>query len=188
MPDEAQQVPPVSGARRAWVGLALVMSMLGATSLWRWTRVRPDAEDVAFEPHVQPRPMANLRFRDRSGRATDLSALRGRVVLLNIWATWCPPCREEMPTLDALQARLGGPGFEVVALSMDERGSQVAQAFLDRIGILHLRAAVDEFGEAAARYSALGVPMVLILDPDGRENLHCVTHSAIVAGLVTLLS
>ena len=61
----------------------------------------------------------NLPFQDGSGRQRTLAEFRGKVVLLNIWATWCAPCREEMPALDRLQAKLGGPEFEVVALSID---------------------------------------------------------------------
>jgi thiol-disulfide isomerase/thioredoxin len=89
--------------------------------------------------------------------------------LLNIWATWCPPCREEMPTLDRLQAMLGGPNFEVVALSIDEGGLSVVQAFLRRAGLQHLRTYVDGSGDARAMFSGAGVPLTLLIDRDGRE-------------------
>jgi thiol-disulfide isomerase/thioredoxin len=160
---------PVSASRRAWFGLALVAGMFGAASLWRWGRRTLDAGEVAVELHAKPRRLVELRFTDAQGRPTDIAAFRGRVVLLNIWATWCAPCREELPTLDALQAQLGGPGFEVIALSIDQQGLAVARPFLERIGATHLKPYADTYGEATARYSATGVPLVLVIDARGRE-------------------
>lgn len=116
-----------------------------------------------------PRPLPDLRFTDAGGASTSLAAFRGRVVLLNIWATWCPPCREEMPTLDRLQATLGGPGFEVVALSIDEGGLSVVQAFMRQAGIQHLRPYVDGSGDALATVGSAGVPLTFLVDRDGRE-------------------
>lgn len=168
-PDSAPAAAPVSASRRAWFGLALVAGMFGAASVWRWGRRTLDAGEVAVELHANPRRVVDLRFTDAKGQPTDMAAYRGRVVLLNIWATWCAPCREELPTLDALQAQLGGPGFEVVALSIDQQGLAVARPFLERLGATHLKAYADTFGEATARYSATGVPLVLVIDAQGRE-------------------
>lgn len=168
-PDSAPAVAPASASRRAWFGLALVAGLFGAASLWRWGRRTLDAGEVAVELHANPRRVVDLRFTDAKGQPTDMAAFRGRVVLLNIWATWCAPCREELPTLDALQAQLGGPGFEVVALSIDQQGLAVARPFLERLGATHLKAYADTFGEATARYSATGVPLVLVIDAQGRE-------------------
>ena len=111
--------------------------------------------------------MPPLRFTDENGAATSLAALRGRVVLLNVWATWCVPCREEMLTLDRLQAALGGPHFEVVTTSIDAGGLPVVQAFFQQVGVKHLRAYLDTFHEAAAL--AIGIPLTLLIDRDGRE-------------------
>lgn len=83
---------------------------------------------VLAEEPVRPFPLLNapvavpeIAFADGAGTPRSLTDFRGKIVLLNIWATWCVPCRTEMPTLDRLQGELGGPGFEVVALSMDPR-------------------------------------------------------------------
>ncbi len=160
---------PRSRSRRAWAGLAVVGGLFGAVSLWRWARQALDDGEVAVHLHARPRQQVDLRFQDSEGRPTDLAAYRGRLVLLNIWATWCAPCREELPTLDALQAQLGGPGFTVIALSIDKGGLPVAQPFLERIGVTNLRAFADNFGEATDRYAATGVPLVLVIDPQGRE-------------------
>ena len=88
-----------------------------------------------------PKPLPEIAFVDGEGKVGALADLRGKVVLLNIWATWCLPCRKEMPTLDRLQAQLGGPDFEVVALSIDRRGVEKARKFYAEIGIQHLRCA-----------------------------------------------
>ena len=90
-------------------------------------------------------------------------------MLLNIWATWCGPCREEMPTLDALQGRFGGEDFEVVALSIDRKGIGVVQEFYTDVGIEHLRQYIDTTGMAGAKLGAVGIPTTLLIDPQGDE-------------------
>lgn len=158
-----------SPTRRAGFAAALIAGLLGATGLWQWARRARAAGEPAVELHARPRRQVELRFSDAQGKMTNIAAFRGRIVLLNIWATWCAPCREELPTLDALQAQLGGPQFAVVALSIDAQGLAVAQPFLARIGVTRLQPYADTTGEAAARYSATGVPLVLVLDRQGRE-------------------
>ena len=83
---------------------------------------------AAFVVKPAPEPIANIVFKDESGADTSLEKWRGRVVLLNLWATWCAPCRKEMPELDALQQKLGSPDFEVVALSLDRQGARQPRA------------------------------------------------------------
>jgi thiol-disulfide isomerase/thioredoxin len=119
--------------------------------------------------HPRPRELPPLRFADGSGTATGLTAFRGKVVLLNVWATWCPPCVKEMPTLDRLQATLGGPDFEIVALSIDEAGTAAVQPFFARLGIRHLHPYVDAFHAASTSLVAAGIPLTLLIDRDGRE-------------------
>ena len=99
------------------------------------------------------------------------SAFAGKVVLLNFWATWCPPCVEEMPSLDRLQAALGGAHFEVVALSMDEGGIEAVERFFKKQGIEHLGIYLDEearAGKAFEHYRVGVLPTSLLLLPDGR--------------------
>jgi thiol-disulfide isomerase/thioredoxin len=117
----------------------------------------------------KPKPLPALAFVDAEGRAESLSQFRGKVVLLNLWATWCVPCRKEMPTLDRLQAKLSGPDFEVVALSIDRGGAAPVQEFYRSIGIEHLALHVDPSGRAASAVSASGIPATLVVDRDGRE-------------------
>lgn len=116
-----------------------------------------------------PRSVPAVTFADRDGRVLVLEKFRGRVVLLNIWATWCVPCRKEMPTLDRLQAKLGGPDFEVVALSVDHEGVAAVRAFYREIGLKHLRIYNDPTLDVTTRLNVLGIPATLLLDRDGRE-------------------
>lgn len=126
-------------------------------------------ESAVMSLHDTPRAVPELRFDDGNGKPLTLANFRGKLVLLNIWATWCGPCREEMPTLDRLQARLGGPDFEVVALSIDRAGIGVVTAFYDEIGIKHLARYIDGSGKAAGQLAAVGLPTTLLIDREGRE-------------------
>lgn len=116
-----------------------------------------------------PRPLPELRFVDGTGASRALADFRGRVILLNIWATWCVPCRKEMPALDRLQAALGGPDFEVVALSIDRGGVFAVKSFYEELDLRALRVYVDGGGEALTKLRAVGIPLTLLVDREGRE-------------------
>lgn len=122
-----------------------------------------------FAVHATPQDVPEIRFTDGDGRALTLADFRGRTILVNIWATWCPPCIREMPTLDNLQAELGGPGFEVVALSIDRAGTTVVKRFFKKIGLSNLSLYIDETSRAAAALRAFGLPATVLIDPEGRE-------------------
>ena len=119
--------------------------------------------------HAEPKPLPELRFQDSAGRPLSLADFRGRVVLLNIWATWCATCRHEMPTLDRLQAVLGGRDFEVVALSIDRSGHAVVRRFYNEAGIGNLTLYIDPTGAASRTLGVAGLPTTLLIDRDGRE-------------------
>jgi thiol-disulfide isomerase/thioredoxin len=127
------------------------------------------APDIAWLPPGKRQPLPDLHFVDDAGKAMTLADFRGRVILLNIWATWCAPCREEMPTLDQLQARRGGGDFEVVALSIDQKGMDAVKGFLSEIGIRALRPYLDRSGAIGAAVGLAGVPVTLLVDRQGRE-------------------
>ncbi len=117
----------------------------------------------------EPRPLPELRFAYADGRPMTLANFRGKVVLLNLWATWCGPCREEMPALDRLQAKLGGPEFEVVALSIDQGGVPVIQDFYQELGLKALGIYSDPAMRAPSQLNVLGIPTTLMIDREGRE-------------------
>lgn len=152
--------------RRALLaGLGAAGLAVGATAYWRLV-----SDDIVggVVVHARARELPSLRFTEGNGAATSLAAFRDRVVLLNVWATWCSPCREEMPTLDRLQAALGGPHFEVVAVSVDAGGLPVVQAFFRETGVKHLHPYLDTFHDAAAVITT-GIPITLLVDRNGRE-------------------
>ena len=158
------------------------------------TLTRNDGGDVACRPAVEmarklapfargevaavnvaksPLKVPELAFHDAIGKPLTLEHWRGRTVLLNLWATWCVPCRKEMPALDALEQRLGGPGFEVVAINIDTRDPDKPRAFLKEVGVEKLAYYADPdaktFQDLKAVGRAFGMPTTLLIDPKGCE-------------------
>jgi thiol-disulfide isomerase/thioredoxin len=147
----------------AFAGVAIAAAGAGVYLSYQQTGATP------FARTAKPKPMPELRFVDGSGRALTLGDFRGKVVLLNIWATWCAPCREEMPALDRLQAQLGGERFQVVALSVDLQGAPIARKFYSEVGIKALPLYIDPSAKAAFTLDAAGLPASLLIDRAGRE-------------------
>lgn len=128
-----------------------------ARSLGQWQPATARGEPVALD------------FVDGAGAARSLAEWRGRVVLVNLWATWCAPCVEEMPALDRIAARLGGPDFDVVAISVDRQGAAVVTPFLGKLGLSRLAPYLDPSNAAVRVLGAPGLPVSVVLDRDGRE-------------------
>jgi thiol-disulfide isomerase/thioredoxin len=121
----------------------------------------------------RPLRLPDLAFRDGSGNERHLAEWRGRTVLLNLWATWCVPCRKEMPALDELQGKLGGPPFEVVSINIDTRDSDKPRTWFKEVGITHLGyytdASAKVFQDLKLVGRAIGMPTTLLVDPVGCE-------------------
>jgi thiol-disulfide isomerase/thioredoxin len=130
-------------------------------------------EVAALAVASTPQPVPVLSFRDGAGRERSLADWRGRTVLFNLWATWCVPCRKEMPALDALQGKLGGPAFEVVAVNIDTRNLEKPKDWLKEVGIKHLAyyadASAKVFQDLKVVGRAIGMPTTLLVDPAGCE-------------------
>lgn len=176
--------------RRIVLVVALVGAGLGATALYGIggrpgnpgacpgsaalaARLSPlaagDLAAVAVEADPQPAP--DLLFRKPDGQPARLADFRGRTVLVNLWATWCIPCREEMPALDRLQVASGSPAFAVVPVNIDQRAVERADAFLDEIGVKSLTRYRDPsarvFQALKTAGKAFGMPTSILVDPQG---------------------
>ncbi len=135
------------------------------TAAFAETAANPSGLDV-FD---RPRPFPDVSFRDGKGEPTKLDAFRGRVVLLNIWASWCLPCREEMASLNRLDQKLGGQDFMVLPLSVDRGGVAAVEAFYRQFRLSALPVFVDRSMRAADRLEIPGIPTSFLLDREGRE-------------------
>ena len=164
---------------RAWWGLIgvgiLALAAAGAyfslppASQSEAPSARSAAHASAFPMNDAPQPLPALAFEDGEGRKRSLSEFRGKVVLLNLWATWCTPCRKEMPALDRLQQKLGGPDFEVVALSIDAAGAEAVKRFYEETAVHALAIYVDKTPQATTALRTVGIPTTLLVDRQGRE-------------------
>lgn len=132
------------------------------------------SDGLPFIALQTPRPVAPLSFTNGDGAPLTLADFHGRTVLLNVWATWCVPCRKEMPALDRLQAKLGGPGFTVVPLSIDHRGRDVVARFYRELGLKSLSVYVDKSADVISAVNAVGMPTTLLIDAQGRELGHVI--------------
>ena len=125
-------------------------------------------EMAAFLINPAPPAMPAVTFQDAGGKVVALDSWRGKVVLLNLWATWCVPCRKEMPQLDKLKADLGGKDFDVIALSSDRGGLEKPRKFWADAGIKSLGLYTDS-NDAQHALSVIGLPTTLLIDRTGHE-------------------
>ena len=126
-------------------------------------------EMAAFVFKPAPEALPKVTFVDAEGKERTLDDWKGKVVLLNLWATWCVPCRKEMPGLDRVQAELKSDKFEVVAVSVDRTGTAGAKKFLDQIKVQNLAVLADPAARVGTTLRAIGMPATLLLDAEGRE-------------------
>ena len=121
-----------------------------------------------FSPIDPPEQIAAPNFQDKMGQPVNLDSFKGKVVVLNFWATWCPPCIAEMPALDKLQSELGGKDFAVVAVSTDRQGIKKSAPFYRRAGITHLDLYNDARGGMLDAFQGHALPITILIDRDGK--------------------
>jgi len=122
-----------------------------------------------FIVHEAPEPSAAVRFEDDQGQLRRLADFRGKIVLLNIWATWCAPCLKELPALDRLDAALNGADFAVIAVSVDRKGIDAVRKVFGQLNVQRLAIYMDSSGQALRTVRAIGLPTSLFIDREGRE-------------------
>jgi thiol-disulfide isomerase/thioredoxin len=130
-------------------------------------------EVAALTMAAAPLKLPDLAFEDADGRPRKLSDWRGKTVLVNLWATWCVPCRREMPALEGLQEKLAGPNFEVIAINVDTRDLDKPKNFLREANLTRLGYFNDQkakvFQDLKAIGRALGMPTSVLVDGQGCE-------------------
>jgi peroxiredoxin len=118
------------------------------------------------QPALPGNPAPDFTLKDLSGKDIKLSALRGKVVVLNFWATWCPPCREEIPSMMGLNRAMAGKDFQMLAVSIDEGGKDAVEGFFRKSGTA-LPALLDTDQSVSKRYGLTGVPETFVIDKKG---------------------
>lgn len=195
MPERPLPLPPAARRLPVVIGTVLVGAVIGFAGVYGIGGLKRNAAgDPACRPAVElarklaplahgevaaltmaqaPLRLPDLAFEDAQGQPKKLSDWRGRTVLLNLWATWCVPCRREMPALESLQTRLGGPDFEVVAVNIDTRDPQKPKNFLKEANLTRLGYFTDEkakvFQDLKGVGRALGMPTSVLVDGQGCE-------------------
>lgn len=122
--------------------------------------------DMAMFVFREPEPLPPISFTGPDGQPVTPETLKGKVTLVNLWATWCAPCRKEMPDLNALQKELGGDDFQVVAVSLDRGTDKAPKAFLGEIGADALAFYHDPSAKLGTKLKIIGLPATLLLDRD----------------------
>jgi thiol-disulfide isomerase/thioredoxin len=128
-----------------------------------------DRDIPQFSPTVPPSPAPDVSVTTRSGETVRLSDLRGRPVLLNLWATWCVPCVAEMPALEALAAERAGTPLAIMAVSVDRRGESAVAPFLAQHGLEKLPIYLDPKSDVAHAFGVDAIPTTILIDREGRE-------------------
>jgi len=195
MPEQSSPLPPAMRRLPVVIGTVLVGAVVGLAGVYGFgglgrgaggdpacaatvdlaRKIAPLAhgEVAAVTMATKGLQLPDLAFEDAEGKPRKLSDWRGKTVLVNLWATWCVPCRKEMPALEGLQTKLQGPNFEVVAINIDTRDPEKPKNFLREANLTRLGYFYDEkakvFQDLKAAGRALGMPTSVLVDPKGCE-------------------
>ena len=121
-----------------------------------------------FSPAAPPLPAPEVAFTDIKGNPAGFAGLRGKPVVVNLWATWCQPCLREMPSLERLQEKLAGK-LTVAAISQDRGGEKAVTPYLAKLGLDKVRIYLDPKSEVGKAFGVRGLPTSIVLDAEGRE-------------------
>ncbi len=161
---------PIWRGMTVTIGLLLgcVLTPNPGSASWHQDAPAFAGEIASFALREDPKPAPDFQFEGPGGQSMTLAEFQGKVVLLNFWATWCLPCVREMPSLDQLQATLGGANFEIVALSVDRAGLEAVGPFFKKHGLEHLGVYVDSTRKALRVFRVRGLPTTLLIDRQGQ--------------------
>jgi thiol-disulfide isomerase/thioredoxin len=154
-----------------WVAAAALVILLAAPGLGATAEDHPDTPDRTqlgeFVPSAEPFPAPDISVADEAGQTTRLSDLRGKLVLINLWATWCGPCLREMPSLEQLQSRLG-ERIAVLAVSEDRGGNKAVEPFIEKLGLKSVKIYIDPKSEVGHAFEVRGLPTSFLIGRDGK--------------------
>src|ERR1700731_597943 len=154
-----------------WTVAAALVFFLAAPALGAADEGEADMPDRTklgeFVPSSQPFTAPAISLADTNGHSVELSELRGKLVLVNLWATWCEPCLREMPSLERMQLRLGDK-ITVIAVSEDHGGSKTVEPFIDNLGLKSIKTYLDPKSAAERAFQVQGLPTTFLIDRKGR--------------------
>jgi thiol-disulfide isomerase/thioredoxin len=154
-----------------WAVVAALMFLIVAPDLGAADESDSDMPDRTklgeFVPSAPPFPAPEVSLADPTGQTVRLSALRGKPVLVNLWATWCEPCLREMPSLERLQSRLG-ERIAVLAVSEDRGGNKSVEPFIAKLGLKSVKIYIDPKSEVGHAFGARGLPTSFLIDREGK--------------------
>jgi thiol-disulfide isomerase/thioredoxin len=164
----ATALAPLANLRTFLAAKPIVLAMALATALWPTTALTVDpAPPAGIEIFAGQFPAPDTPFADEQASPKAIKDFKGKIVILNLWATWCAPCVKEMPSLERLAARLPPDRFAVVAVSQDKGGAAIARPFLDRIGVRRLPLYLDPNGRVSRDLGVRGFPTTILIARNG---------------------
>jgi thiol-disulfide isomerase/thioredoxin len=147
-----------------------------STSIIRLAAVAPSSmtdlaigEVANFTASDGLKPVPDIEFRTLDDAPISLEAFRGKVLVVNFWATWCAPCKRELPSLDRLQSQVGTDDLAVLAISIDRRGADKVTPYLEQVDLPHLAVYLDQKNKLGRAFGAFGLPTTYVIDQRGRE-------------------
>ncbi|WP_404422645.1 TlpA disulfide reductase family protein [Thalassospira australica] len=149
------------------LGVIVAISAIYASPAFADTQLPQELSKMDTAPDRTSLPEKAV-FIEKDGSESDLKDLKGQVILVNLWATWCAPCIEEMPDLDRLASEMDGKPFRILALSQDRGGAEIVQEFFDENGIGNLDVVLDPRGATARAFGARGLPTSFVIDANGQ--------------------
>ncbi|MGE0717919.1 MAG: TlpA disulfide reductase family protein [Alphaproteobacteria bacterium] len=147
--------------------MAMVAALAGAVAAAERPAFRGAiGEFIAADP---PRPAPPVAFQDATGADRSFADFRGKVLVVNLWATWCAPCIRELPAIDRLRRKVAAEGVVVLAISSDRGGARQVEPFLRKHGVEGLGLWLDPKGAVPRAFGARGLPTTIVIDREGRE-------------------
>ena len=171
----AARIPLRRSWRSALLAAAIVFALFAAGTVNAASPIEDLDKDPEGAPIIRfvlpeaPKPAPAISFVDSAGKAGSLSDYRGKITAVHFWATWCAPCRTELPSVDFLNGTIGGGNFVIVPISVDRDGVEAVNAFYQENGIKSLPIFVDDGLDAFRAFKLGGIPATIFLDVEGRE-------------------